>query len=236
MYMSENDPFSTVQKALERGEGALSEHESKRLLSAFGIPVCREILCCSLEQALSAALAIGFPVVMKGCSPALIHKSEGGWVELDLRGQDDVREAYARLTSRPDSPENVLVQQMIEGPRELLLGMIKDPQFGPCVLLGLGGVMAEILDDTVFRVAPIDADDVVEMIAELRCKSVFSPFRGQKAVDLDLLARSLISLGRIGLELPAVSEIDINPMIITADGSLAAADALVVLKGDSSPT
>jgi len=222
-----------IRPALDRGQPALSEYESKKLLSLYGIPVAREKLSRSADEAVSAAADLGFPVVLKGCSPELMHKSERGCIELNLRSEGDVREAYGRIISRVDLElEGVLVQEMVSGQRELVIGLTRDPQFGPCVMLGIGGIMTEVFEDTAFRMAPFGKIEAKDMTEELRFKAILGAFRGQKPVDMDMLCRTLIAVGQIGLELDTVSELDINPMIITPEGRVVAADALVLLRRD----
>ena len=162
-----------------------------------------------------------------------MHKSETGLIELNLRNPNDIRDAYERITAATDLElEGVLVQEMVPGQRELVLGLTRDSQFGPCIMLGLGGIMTEVFKDTVFRMAPIDMVEALDMTEELRSRAILKAFRGHEPADLDAVCRSLIAIGNIGLELEIISEIDINPLIIDPAGRLAAADALVVLKRD----
>lgn len=220
-----------IRSALDRGQPALSEYESKKLLSLYGIPVTRETLSRSADEAVSAAADLGFPVVLKACSPELMHKSERGCIELNLRSERDVREAYGRIIRSVDLElEGVLVQEMVPGQRELVVGLNRDPQFGPCVMLGIGGMMTEVFKDTAFRMAPFGMIEAKDMAEELRFKAILGAFRGQKPADMDILCRTLIAVGKIGLELETVSELDINPMIITPEGRVVAVDALVVLR------
>jgi succinyl-CoA synthetase beta subunit len=222
-----------IQSALHRGQRVLSEYESKKLLSLYNIPVTREKLCHRADEAVSTADGLGFPVVLKACSAELMHKSERGCIELNLRNKSDVREAYDRIIRSVDLElEGVLVQEMVPGQRELVVGLNRDPQFGPCVMLGIGGIMTEVFQDTVFRMAPFDMIEAKDMTEELRFKKILGSFRGQKPVDMDVLCRTLIAVGQLGLELETVSELDINPMIITPEGRLVAVDALVVLRRD----
>jgi succinyl-CoA synthetase beta subunit len=222
-----------IRPALDRGQPALSEYESKKLLHFYGIPVAREKLSRSAVEAVSAAADLGFPVVLKASSPELMHKSERGCIELNIRSEGDVREAYGRIISSVDLElEGVLVQEMVPGQRELVVGLTRDPQFGPCVMLGIGGIMTEVLEDTAFRMAPFGKIEAKDMTEELRFKAILGAFRGQKPVDMDMLCRTLIAVGQIGLELDTVSELDINPMIITPEGHVVAVDALVFLRRD----
>jgi succinyl-CoA synthetase beta subunit len=226
-------PEDLIRSALDKGQSALSEYQSKKLLKAYDIPVTREELAHSADEAVSAAMSIGPPVVLKACSPELMHKSETGLIELNVRNPKDIRDAYERITAATDLElEGVLVQEMVPGQRELVLGLTRDSQFGPCIMLGLGGIMTEVFKDTAFRMAPIDMIEALDMTEELRSRAILKAFRGQEPADLDSICRSLIAIGKIGLELESISEIDINPLIIDPAGRLAAADALVVLKRD----
>lgn len=223
--------MNLIKTALDRGQKALSEYQSKQLLKDYGIPVTREELAQSADEAATIAARLGYPVVLKACSPELMHKSEAGAVEIGLKNEAEVRAAYGRLVGTASEPlEGILVQQMIRGNRELVLGLSRDAQFGPCVMFGLGGVLTEIINDTVFRVAPLEMMDAREMMQELKAKAILDPFRGQAAADQEAIGRSLIALGQIGLDNEAVAEIDINPMIIDPAGRVVAVDALVVLK------
>ena len=219
-----------IQSGLSKGQKALSEYESKKLLGLYGIPVTREKLSHSADEAVSVAAGLGFPVALKACSAELMHKSERGCIELNLRNDGDVRGAYERILRGVDLElEGVLVQEMVAGQRELVVGLTRDPQFGPCVMLGMGGMMTEVFQDTVFRMAPFDMIEAKDMTEELRFKAIIGSFRGQKPVDMEILCRTLIAVGQIGLELETISELDINPMIITPEGRLTAVDALVIL-------
>ncbi len=212
---------------------ALSEYESKKMLAEYGIPVTSEILAQSREQAVAAAKKIGFPVALKACSPDLMHKSEAGCVELSLTSDDDVANAYDPISLLCirfvlGELEDILVQEMISGARELVLGLTREPQFGPCVMLGLGGVMTEIFKDTVFRVAPFDRVEAEDMLQELKSKAMLEEFRGERPADIKTICQCLISIGQIGLDHPDISEIDINPLKIDPAGRVMAVDALVV--------
>jgi succinyl-CoA synthetase beta subunit len=221
-----------IKDAVRKGQKALSEYQSKQFLKAYGIPVTEEALAQSADEAAAIAARLKYPVVMKACSPELMHKSEAGVIEIGLKNEAEVRAAYQRLVNATTLPlEGILVQEMIRGNRELVLGLSRDAQFGPCVMFGLGGVLTEIIKDTVFRVAPLEMIDAREMMQELRAKAILDPFRGQAAADRDAIARSLIAIGKIGLENEAVAEIDVNPMIIDPAGQVKAVDALVVLQG-----
>ncbi|MGE5839285.1 MAG: acetate--CoA ligase family protein, partial [Deltaproteobacteria bacterium] len=217
-----------LEKALQEGRKTLSEYESKEFLKSCGIPVTREILVRSREECVKAARAIGCPLVLKGCSPSLAHKTEKGMVKLDVRSEQEAVQAYDELASRMEGDvKDILVQEMIKGPRELVAGMTRDPQFGPCVMFGLGGIFTEILKDIAFRVAPLEKRDALDMTQEIKANKILGAVRGMPAADLDLLCDILIKLGVVGMENGLIQEIDINPLILSGDKPVAV-DALVV--------
>lgn len=225
-----------IQDAIKRGADGLSEFESKQVLSAYGIPVTNEKTATTLKEAVSAAAAIGYPVVLKASGEKLRHKTELDLIRLDLKDESQVRQAYTEITAKSVVPiTEVLIQQMLKGSRELMAGLKRDSQFGPCVAFGLGGVMAEILEDISIRVAPITTFDAMDMMENIRGKKILEAFRGKPPVNRNALAELLIALGRIGLENDAVSEIDVNPIKLR-DGQPVAVDALVVLKTPSHET
>ncbi|MDA3834851.1 MAG: acetate--CoA ligase family protein [Spirochaetales bacterium] len=217
---------------------ALSEYRSKKLLAEYGIPVTNEILVQNRDQAVAAAEKIGFPVVLKACGPELMHKTEAGCVELHLTSEAEVLAAYDRILSSVSLSlsrdfEGILVAEMLSGARELVCGLTREPQFGPCVMLGFGGVMTEIIQDTVFRVAPFDRAEAADMIWEFNSRAMLDAFRGEAPADTDAICQCLISLGKIGQEHPEISEIDINPLKIDPRGRIKAVDALVVFAAET---
>ncbi len=222
--------MKVVEDAVKRGEKTLSESDSKKVLSAYAIPVTKERVARSLEEAKSIAREIGYPVVLKGSSSTLTHKTELNMIELDIKDDKALEEAYKALEERGKGElEGILVQQMVKGDREFVAGLIRDPQFGPCVMFGLGGIFTEVLKDVTFRVAPLEKRDAFEMMDEIRAKKLLDSFRGKPAVNREVLADTLINLGRIGLENEDIAEIDVNPLKVQDDMPVAV-DALVVLR------
>ncbi|HNR88077.1 MAG TPA: acetate--CoA ligase family protein [Spirochaetota bacterium] len=217
--------------ARSRKQRALSEYDSKRVIAAAGVPVSREELVASKDDALRAAAAIGYPVVLKGCADTLLHKTEKNMVFLNLASPDDVGDAFDRITGAGEPLDGVLVQEQVRGGRELVIGMVRDPQFGPCVMFGLGGVFTEVLRDTTFRVAPLSREDAAEMLDEVKARALLGEFRGQPAVDREALIDALVGIGALALENDEIAEIDINPIIV-ADDRPVAVDAVVVLRGE----
>jgi acetyl-CoA synthetase (ADP-forming) len=221
-----------MQQALRSGKKTLSEYDSKRLLEAWGIPVVREVLVDNSKDLLEAAEKIGFPVVLKFCAPEMSHKTEMGLVKIDIRNEVELTSAFDCLRKRSSGIEGrFVVQEMVKGSRELMIGMTKDPQFGVCVMFGLGGIFTEILEDVSFRVAPITKHDAREMIREIRAHRILNAIRNMEAVDLDVLSQSLIALGALGMQEDIIQEVDVNPLIICGKNPVAV-DALVVLKPD----
>jgi acetyl-CoA synthetase (ADP-forming) len=213
----------------------LSEHESKRLLAQAGIPVPDERLVDSPEAAVAAAQALGLPIALKLCGRGIAHKTERGLVRLDLRDADAVRVAARELlAARREGEENarLLVARMRRGRRELIAGLVRDPQFGPCVMLGLGGIFAEALRDVAFAVAPLGPGDADDLIGALRHAELLGPFRGEPAVDRALLVAVLEGLARLGLERPDVRSVDVNPLLVEGAEPLVV-DALVELEAGS---
>jgi acyl-CoA synthetase (NDP forming) len=220
-----------IQEALKKGQKTLSEYDSKKLLKAYGFPVVREELVNSRAGAVKAAKAIGLPVVLKGCSAEIAHKTEKKLIEVDLRTLKEVQRAYEDIMERVGNTllDGILVQEMVKGSRELVIGMVRDAQFGPCVMFGLGGIFTEVLKDVSFRIAPLERRDALEMAKEIKGAPVLGAFRGMAPIDMDLLVSMLINAGKLGLELEAVKEVDVNPLIISGNRPVAV-DALVVLE------
>ena len=218
-----------IDEAIEKGQTALSEFESKQLLASYRIPVTRETLVENEENLIKTAGDIGYPIVIKACSPDIAHKTEKGLIRLDIRDDDEAKVAFNEIIARMNGNEKtVLVQEMIKGKRELVAGLTRDAQFGPCVMFGLGGIFTEILKDISFRIAPLEKLDAMEMMQEIKGRKILDSIRGMDAADLNILADILIALGRIGLENENIKEIDINPLILSG-GKPVAVDALVVL-------
>lgn len=218
-----------IDEAIKKGRTSLSEFESKQLLASYGIPVTREALVENEENLIKTADDIGYPIVIKACSPDIAHKTEKGLIRVDIRNDDEAKVAFNEIISGMNGNEKtVLVQEMIKGKRELVAGLTRDAQFGPCVMFGLGGIFTEILKDISFRVAPLEKRDALEMMQEIKGHKILDSIRGMDAADLDILADILIALGRIGLENEKIKEIDINPLILSG-GKPVAVDALVVL-------
>lgn len=210
----------------------LSESASKALLRQFGVPLADEREVSSPTDARVAATEIGFPVVAKLCGDTIAHKTERGLVRLRLADGAAVEQAATDLLDAAlptDGAVTVLVAPMVSGSRELIAGVVRDPQFGPTVMLGVGGVLAEAIADVVFRPVPLSEQDAADMIAALRTQRLLDEFRGEAAVDRQRLAAVLLGLSAAAQSRPDIASIDVNPLIIGRDGQPIAVDALVEL-------
>ena len=206
----------------------LAEHEAKELLAEYGIVVAPERVVATPHDAVAAADEIGYPAVVKLAGTGITHKTERGLVRLGLSGSGEVEAAAVDLlgAARPEDGEvALLVAPMLRGDRELIAGMHVDPQFGPCVMVGIGGVLAEALADVAFRLAPIDETDALEMLDDLSGQSLLAEWRGEPAVDRTATAHALLALSRLAAGRPDVRSIDVNPLIVV-DGVPVAVDAL----------
>ncbi len=223
------EPSADVSSLLEKAEGPQDERISKSILHSFGIPIVEETLIRNLSQVEAAAAQLGFPVVMKGLQPGLVHKTEQGLVKLNIGNPRAAQESFERLMNKMNGRGSVLLQKQIQGGTELILGAIRDPQFGPCVMIGIGGVLANLIADTVFAVAPLEREEALDAIGRLRTRQIFDGFRGAKPVDRNIIASLLVALGDVMMRYPRIREIDINPLLVSGDIAVAV-DATVVLK------
>lgn len=217
----------------------LSEDASKRLLATYGIPITPERVVADADGAALAADELGYPVVAKLCGDAIAHKSERGLVRLGLTSAADVRQTATELLAarRDDDGEvGVLVAPMVAGRRELIVGLVHDPQFGPTVMVGIGGIFTEALADVAFRPVPVATVDADEMIDQLRTSRLLGALRGEAAVDRPALARVLVALSDLAEARPDIRSVDVNPLIVDAHGALHAVDALVEVEDAPTPS
>ncbi len=235
-FTVENEAARRLLAGAKQERRDLLPHEAAQLLQGYGIPVVQGIPVADEEGAVRAAKALGFPVAMKIISRQISHKSDVGGVQLNLRTETGVAEAYRDMTQRirkayPDREvEGGLIQPMVTGGRELILGGRQDDQFGPVILVGLGGIFVEILGETSLRVAPISRREALEMIDELRGTAVLKGARGARPSDLEAVVEVLLRLSQLLCELPQVKEIDINPLRVFHEGEgCQALDARIIL-------
>ena len=220
-----------------RNPGALTERESKKILSAYGIRVTRETLVGNADEAVAAAARIGYPVAMKAESADIPHKTEAGVVRLDLESEREVRRAYADIMAAvarlpgPPAVAGVVVQEMVMPGVEVILGIRQDPQFGTLVVCGLGGILVELLKDVAVALAPVDLRRARDLIRSLKGYPLLQGFRGSGAVNVEALAAMMCRLSELGTDLAdEIGEIDVNPVILDANDGVAV-DALVVRRG-----
>lgn len=225
---------SIVDRARSEGRTLLNEVESKQILQEAGIPATRARLATSREEAIAAARDVGFPVVLKILSPDVAHKSDVGGVRLNLANDQAVAEAYEGILAavRNAAPEarlqGVSVQPMARQGTEVIVGLTHDPQFGPVLMFGLGGIFVEVLKDVAFRIVPLTPRDARQMIRDIKGFPVLEGFRGQEPADLEALEKILLGVSQFAEAHPEVRELDLNPVFAYSDGAVAV-DARVIL-------
>ena len=229
---------SVVETARAEGRTLLTEIEAKQMLEEAGVPVSPARLAKTRDEAVAVAKELGFPIVLKIVSPQITHKSDVGGVALGLGSAEDVGAAFDRVTASakqhvPDaSIEGVAVQRMERQGTEVIVGVTKDPQFGPVLMFGLGGVLVEVLKDVAFRVIPINQRDARQVIHEIKGYPLLEGYRGSEAADIGKLEELLLKVSSFVEAHPEVAELDLNPVFAYADGAIAV-DARVVLSSES---
>jgi len=223
-----------IDRAKSEGRTILTEVESKQVLEGAGIPIASAQLAATREEAMAAAGQIGLPVVLKIVSPDISHKSDVGGVKLNLGSEEEVAAAFNEIVeaARRAQPEatvlGVSVQKMARPGVEVIMGMTTDPQFGPVLMFGLGGVFVEVLKDVSFRIVPLEPRDARQMIRDIQGFPVLEGFRGQEPADLAALEEMLMRLSAFVEKHPEIQELDLNPIFAYKDGALAV-DARIVL-------
>jgi len=222
-------------RARKEGRNFLLEPEAKTVCMEYGIPVTKFRVAKTVEDAVGFAEEIGYPVVLKIVSPDVIHKFDVGGVVLDLKTPEDVREAFNEILRnvkkhKPDAKIlGVVVQEMAPPSTEVIVGALKDPQFGPALMFGLGGIFVEILKDVTFRIAPINEDEAREMITEIKAYPVLKGYRGMPPADIEAIVQILVNTSRLVMDHLEIKELDLNPIIVYAKGAKTV-DARVILE------
>lgn len=203
------------------GRSVLTLEESSDLLAAYGLPLAPSRIARTQDEAIAAAAAIGFPVVVKGLAEGLVHKTEKGAVQMDLRNSDDVARACREIALRLEGAGAVRfqVQSMVRGGHEIIIGVSHDPQFGPLLMCGIGGIFVEVLKDVAFRVLPITDVEARDLVRGLRGYPILAGARGGPVADEAFLVEALLRVGQMAAELPEIDELDINPLIVAPAGS-----------------
>ena len=224
-----------ILKVRKEGRHFLLEPEAKTVCIEYGIPVTKFEVAKSEAEAVKFAEAIGFPVVLKVVSPDIIHKSDVGGVIVGLKSAGEVRDAYKRILEnvkkhRADAKiVGILVQEMAPASTEVIVGAIKDPQFGPALMFGLGGIFVEVLKDVTFRVAPINEDEAREMITEVRAYPLLKGYRNMPPADIEAIIKILLNTSRLVMEHEAIKEVDLNPIMVYEKGAKTV-DARIILE------
>jgi acyl-CoA synthetase (NDP forming) len=218
-----------------KSQNLLTEVESKELLKKAGIPVVEAKLARSKKEAISVSKEMGFPVVLKISSPDVVHKSDSGGVKLGLANATQVGKAYTEIISSvkqayPEAQiEGVSVQPMAPSGVEVIVGMSKDPQFGPVLMFGLGGILVEVLKDVSFRIVPVTERDAREMIREIKGYPILEGYRGQKPASIPALEKLIVKVSQFVEKNPQIKELDLNPIFAYPDKAVAV-DARIILE------
>jgi len=225
-------------RARQEGRLSLGEVEAREVVEAFGLRLPKAMLAHSPDEAVRLAAEIGYPVVMKIASRDILHKSDIGAVKLGLANPTDVRDAYELIDYRarrhnPDADIwGVLVQQMIVGGKEVIIGMSRDPQFGPLLMFGLGGIYVEVMKDVVFRIAPIDRNEARQMVESIRSYPLLKGVRGEPPTDVDAIIDTILRVSQLVTDFPGIVELDVNPLIVHEAGQGGTVlDARIILQG-----
>ena len=206
----------------------LSEYESKNILREQGILVCKEILAKDFTEVKKAIKEIGYPVVLKPCLTGLVHKSEHNVVFLNVKSEEEAENAFNFIKDKFPEAE-ILVQEMVNNQREVVIGFIRDQIMGPCVMFGLGGIFTEILRDVTFRLAPVSFKEAKMMLQDIKCKKILENVRSLVEVDKNALSDIIVKVSNLGVKNSNIQEIDINPICFNDHGIPIAVDCTVVL-------
>lgn len=223
------------EKARREGRKFLLEPEAKSVCTKYDIPVTRFYVAKNETEAVKFAEAIGFPVVLKVVSPDIIHKSDVGGVVVGLKTADEVQSAYQQIMCNVKKHKadakivGVLVQEMAPPSTEVIVGAVKDPQFGPALMFGLGGIFVEVLRDVAFRIAPISEDEAREMIGEIKAYPLLKGYRGLPPADIDAIVKILVNTSRLVMEHQEIKELDLNPIMVYEKGAKTV-DARIILE------
>jgi len=229
-----------IQNIVESSKGnprVITEESSKEILSEYGIKVPKYALVTNSDEAVQKSKEIGFPLVAKIVSPDILHKTDVGGVKVGLSSEDEVKKAFDDMFNRLKEKfdvKGVLLEKMVPKGVELIVGLQNDSQFGPSIMVGLGGIYTELFKDVSFRVLPVTKNEAAKMLESLRGKDILKGFRGSTPVDLDMLSEAIVNIGTLGVDMAGKYEsIDFNPVVVYPD-SYYVVDAKIILKDKSS--
>ena len=232
--INRDDVQGIINAASAEGRTSLTESEGKSILQAYGIKIPKKELASSADEAVMVAASIGYPVVMKISSPDIAHKTDVGGVSLNLQNEQETREAYTLMMERiktavPDARiDGVLIEEMFDG-RELIVGMVRDKQFGPVITFGLGGIFVEIMKDVSRGVVPITVEMADRMIKSIKSYPILAGARGKKSADIAALKSLILKISQLSVDFPEISELEMNP-VMAGEVGCCAVDALVVIR------
>ena len=230
-----NETSKIISQARLEGRKALLETEAKTICMEYAIPVTKFKLAKNEREAAEFAEELGFPIVLKIVSPDIIHKSDAGGVMINLKSNVEVQYAYRKILENAKKYKatakiaGVLVQEMAPQSTEVIIGAIKDPQFGQTLMFGLGGIFVELLKDVTFRVAPITREDAHEMVTEVKAYPLLKGYRNTPPADIDAIINILLSTSKLIMDYPEIKELDLNPIMAYADGAKTV-DARIILE------
>ncbi len=230
-----NKTDKIIAQARSENRKALLESEAKEIVKEYGITVPKFQLATNEKEAAKIAEQIGFPVVAKIVSPEIIHKSDAGGVKVGLKTAVDVEAAYKTIienAKKYNAKANilgVLIMEMAPAGTEVIVGAIKDPQFGATIMFGLGGIFVEVLKDVTFKIAPVSADEAKEMILGLKASALLKGYRNTPPTDIDALAQIIVNVSKLLMEHPEIKELDLNPVMAYAKGANTV-DARIILE------
>jgi acetyl-CoA synthetase (ADP-forming) len=230
-----NETSKVISQARREGRKALLETEAKAICVEYQIPVTKFKLAVNEAEAVEFAGQIGFPVVLKIVSPDIIHKSDAGGVIVNLKDAAEVKNAYGKILENAKKYKptakivGVLVQEMAPQSTEIIVGAIKDPQFGQTLMFGLGGIFVEILKDVTFRVAPLTREDAHEMITKVKAYPLLTGYRNTPPADIDAIINTLLNTSKLVMNHPEIKELDLNP-VITYEKGAKTVDARIILE------
>jgi acetyl-CoA synthetase (ADP-forming) len=223
------------EEARKEGRNYLLEPEAKTICIEYGIPVTKFRVAKTAEEAVKFAEEMGYPAVLKIVSPDVIHKFDVGGVIVNIKSPEDVRDAYKKILEnvkkhKPDAKiKGILVQEMAPSSTEVIVGSTKDPQFGPALMFGLGGIFVEVLKDVTFRIAPITRQDAQEMITEVKAYPILKGYRSQPPADIDAIVKILLSTSKLVMDHQEIKELDLNPIMVYEKGAKTV-DARIILE------